>query len=407
MNLNIALNTIIYIMVFLFPGVLFRRFYYLGNDKNQFNHGHLLERFLITILLSVFVLASFFMVNNYMSKSYEISLVFNYSYQDFICLFSNLTSSIIPPIFNSFSKFESFIKTFGLLYLYSAFIGWVSYNTVKFLHLDNWISALRFSNEWQYLLTLPKRKVIKRRPFQKLNAQVDLLTHGKDGEVLYQGFYHKLVLNKDHEIDSIVLTNPKKFIEIDKTQENQRKIQDIEESIKRKEYTYYRYRDYKNKIIYKKHINSHSFVVSKKDIININLLYIKDINTTKKKGSSFTLLGWMNILKILRFLALATALVFLFVDFESQYFNTFWKKILFLFITLIELWLLNNIVNSILKTVYLKDANKNNQILIAFCFMVAFGSFYLNVFISLHLIWCIVIWISVLVGTSIIFNQKK
>lgn len=44
MDINIALSTIVYISIFLFPGILFRKFLFIGVDNKQFYTGHLFER---------------------------------------------------------------------------------------------------------------------------------------------------------------------------------------------------------------------------------------------------------------------------------------------------------------------------------------------------------------------------
>ena len=44
MEFNIALNTIVYLMVFIFPGMIFRKFYYIREYSKEFDKGNLFER---------------------------------------------------------------------------------------------------------------------------------------------------------------------------------------------------------------------------------------------------------------------------------------------------------------------------------------------------------------------------
>lgn len=393
MNLNIALNTIIYIMVFLFPGVLFRKFYFLESNKSQFAQGHLLERFLLTILLSIFCLSTFFLFDFGVTYCFDASLVIDFGYDDFKGIFSKLSKNEIPANFDNKNTFLHFIATFAIIYLFSGFLGWLLYHIVKVLHLDNFLSVLRFNNEWDYLFTLPKRSVIKRKPLQRMKVQLDILTKCGDKETLYQGMYHNLIFNKDNEIDSIVLTSASKFIEISKEEDNKNKIEDIDESINRKEFLYFLYRDYKNKIIYKKHIQSHSFLISKKDIVNINLLYIKGskIKTEieERINKSKNVFYIYRLLNILKFLVPAIMFTLLFVDLKYLFLDTFWKKVYFFIITLGELYLILNMVMYWLRVYYVKEIKKSNLTGVLLAFMIALGTFYLNAF-DIISIWLVI-----------------
>lgn len=396
-------------MVFLFPGVLFRKFYFLDKNKNQFTHGHLLERFLLTILLSIFCLSSFFLFDFFCRNFLDTPLVLDLGYDDFKNIFSNLSKNEIPSNFSDKNTFIHFIFMFALLYAFSSLLGCFLYHLVRVLHLDNFLSVLRFNNEWDYLFTLPKRSVVERRPLERMKVQLDILTKCGEKETLYQGMYHNLIFNKDNEVDSITLTNVSKFIEISKVDENLNKIEDIDESINRKEFLYSLYRNYKNKIIYKKHIQSHTFLISKKDIVNINLLYIKgvkilnetDIFLVKHKRAVYV----YRLLNILKILFPALMVVLLFVDVKTPYLDSFWNKMKLFIVTIGELYLLLNLFLYWLRAYYLKDINRSNLGGALLGLIIVLGVQYFAVFNILYFWGTILISIIGLVFLSFFLNK--
>jgi len=398
-------------MVFLFPGVLFRKFYFLGNNKSQFTHGHLLERFLIIILMSILCISCFSLFDFFCRKYFNTSLILDLGYEDLENIFSNLSKNEIPNNFKEKDIFIPFILMFALLYAFSSFLGWFLYHFVRVLHLDNFISVLRFNNEWDYLFTLPNRSVVARKPLQRMKVQLDVLTKCGEKDVLYQGMYHNLIFNKDNEIDCITLTNVSKFIEIAKVDENFKKIEDINESINNNEYLYSLYRDYKNKVIFKKHIQSHIFLISKKDIYNINLLYIKGVKVTNteseylsKQNLAIIIIRILNILKVL---FPAMMIVLLFVDIDIEYLDTFWKKITLFVVTLGELYLLLNLILYWLRSKYLKIIKTSKFGWAIIIFMILLGAQYLSIFNILSAWFTISIFIIGFIVTPFLLTKNK
>ena len=62
MEFNIALNTIVYLVVFIFPGIIFRKFYYIREYSKEFDKGNLFERSVFTVLTSVIILALSYLI---------------------------------------------------------------------------------------------------------------------------------------------------------------------------------------------------------------------------------------------------------------------------------------------------------------------------------------------------------
>ena len=93
MNINIAFSTIIYIMVFLFPGILFRRAFFSGDFNKQFESGNAFERILWNMLVSMIMLVMHSLsIQTYNSIFYNV-IDFGLKNEDiadtFICLYEN------------------------------------------------------------------------------------------------------------------------------------------------------------------------------------------------------------------------------------------------------------------------------------------------------------------------------
>ncbi|MBW3519493.1 hypothetical protein [Flavobacterium sp. NKUCC04_CG] len=397
MNLNIALNTIIYIMVFLFPGVIFRRFYFLDSNKSQFSHGHLLERFLMIILSSIFCLIITFVLGFVLGEYFGLRFINNISYEDFKELFKSLAKNELPVFFDQKENFRDFSILFISTYIFSGLIGWVFYVIVKAFRVDDVFLVLRFNNEWDYLFKVPKKNLVKRKPFQKLNVSLDILTKGQNQEVLYQGFLYKLLYNKDNELDSIAISNVSRFIEIDRIPENENKITDIQDSIAKKEYKFSLYKKFQNKIIFKKHIESDIFVIDKKDIINYNLIFVKDLNFAFFQKKWLILI--IRTFIILSLLIVPTLIIFIFVESSSEYFESIWKRIVFALLSITQLIATIGVVSSLVK--------KEDGVLIlkSVCLFLFFGVFYLSFFSIVP--WYVVIGLSISILIVIGILERK
>ena len=80
MEFNIALNTIVYITIFIFPGIIFRKFYYIREYSKEFDKGNLFERFVGTIFASVIILCISFLGYNFIIDTLQKELLPHISY---------------------------------------------------------------------------------------------------------------------------------------------------------------------------------------------------------------------------------------------------------------------------------------------------------------------------------------
>jgi len=120
----------------------------------------------------------------------------------------------LPTVIESFSKypFES-VKYFIILYVFSALAGYFGHFSIRYLHLDWRFEAMRFRNEWWYLLKgeimhfpevqreLPEKISID----SKIETYVTAVVEQAKESYLYQGVLYDFCFDSIGNLDRIFL----------------------------------------------------------------------------------------------------------------------------------------------------------------------------------------------------------
>jgi hypothetical protein len=142
---ELALSSIFLIVVVLFPGLIFRRFYYSGKFTKQFLKGEWSERIVTSIFWGIF--------------SQLITLLF-ISYIPWVRtnFLNKETLEILENISKRNIQIEQDQTIFIFILLYIIFsnviagvLGWFLFELVCLLKIDVKISALQYSNQWHYI----------------------------------------------------------------------------------------------------------------------------------------------------------------------------------------------------------------------------------------------------------------
>lgn len=142
---ELALSSIFLIVVVLFPGLIFRRFYYSGKFTKQFLKGEWSERIVTSIFWGIF--------------SQLITLLF-ISYIPWVRtnFLNEQTLEILENISKRNIQIEQDQTIFIFILLYIIFsnviagvLGWFLFELVCLLKIDVKISALQYSNQWHYI----------------------------------------------------------------------------------------------------------------------------------------------------------------------------------------------------------------------------------------------------------------
>ncbi len=210
MELRIAFSTILIIVLILFPGMVFRRFYYQKNFLKQFKSGLFNDRLISNtfwgIVIQIFTLLFFFYTT---SESYS-------EVQDYIktIVFNS------PENLSARNRFQMNIESstlWGLLLYISVslaiagLLGWVFHRTIRIFSLDHRFPVLKYSNNWHYLLRgedfIRKSKNKNEEYFNtKVNA---LVTINEKLEVLYTGTLEDYSSNPQGDLEYLTLTEVK------------------------------------------------------------------------------------------------------------------------------------------------------------------------------------------------------
>lgn len=139
---EIALNSILIIVALLFPGLIFRRFFYAGKFAKQFSKGEWSERIVISVfwgvltqLLTILIFSYLPWVDNLLKK------------QEFPELTIYNFSSVISQNREIFVLLLSYILFSNII---SGIIGYVGFKVIRIFRLDIHFPILQFSNSWHY-----------------------------------------------------------------------------------------------------------------------------------------------------------------------------------------------------------------------------------------------------------------
>lgn len=311
MEFNIAFNSIFYISIFIFPGILLRRFFFSGEFNKEFSQGNLLERFLWTVFSSIFSLffcAIFFFAIRYVFGKKLLPAI---SYETIKEVFDLLGSNEIPEKSRFLEIYLQFLILLVGIYFMSILVGFIGKYVVIKLNTSNIFSALKYRNYWYYFM---RGKIEMSDKSNKRYWYTDAVVLVSIGEstTLYSGKIIDYFINPiSNELESIFLEGTKRY-----------KVR------KRK----------KPKII---DIPGNVFSISSKDIINLNLTYVyRDLKISKLR-----IFSWQ-IIQLIYYIITTLIISFIWIeDIGFFYFKNLVYKILFALVT----WLIIVQLKSIFK----------------------------------------------------------
>ncbi len=349
MNFTIALNTIIYLMVFIFPGILFRKFYFRGDFTRQFDQGNLLERFIWTLLFSILSLILCFFFIDFMGFCFNVKFLDSISYKTVKEIFDSLSSNKLPEEEIFGKSAVEFLYLILAIYILSSVLGFVLYNLIRILNLDKKFSIFTFSNYWHYLTTANERNgVFKSR--SKYFTLADILISGKNGDELISGTLYKYHINNDNKLECIVLTQAYKYKKIEKAD-----AAEALTSIAKNEGIYEIHKETSTHYIFKRFISGNLLTIFNENIQNINLTYVRQINNSNNLIIFKKYLYW--IINVLYYLSILIIFFIPWIDLAHVDLNSIPKKIVFLVFTYMFLTSWVGYINQLLGV---RTSNKNS-----------------------------------------------
>lgn len=192
---EVALSSILLIVVVLFPGLIFRRFYYWSKFTKQFVKGEWSERIVTSIFWGIFSQMITLLLISYILPILQIKLL----EKDIVE--NDIIEKIRTFSFATIDIEKDRILLFFILgyilfsILVAGLLGLILHKFVRWFGIDVKIEAFRYSNQWHYIFQgeVPKSKKKVLFPW----VDVTLITQQEDGkQKMIQGVL------KDYQINA-------------------------------------------------------------------------------------------------------------------------------------------------------------------------------------------------------------
>lgn len=387
-------------MVFLFPGVLFRRAFFSGKFKNHFDAGNPFERLLWNILFSVLSITSFsaiiILFNIYSPFKFEFELKTEQILDTFICIYENK----FPTAFSSVEYISNSVKLLFSLYSYSILIGYFLNKFIFYLSLEKRFSILKFQNNWDYLTNSNKQNNSSHSIGDLYYTKVDVKASNQE---LFTGKLHDILYDKEGRIEAITIQEAYKFYKC-KINKHKDKIDDIKRIATEDDPYIIIHSETNSDFVYRKRIKGNLFTIFNNDIENISITYIKisdfyeKFQKNLKKAFSISLL-------VISILSISYAIW----DFQLFEFKNYARRIAFCIISplvfALSILLLSTLFNiKLLKAEFKKYINEvKDTIVILIVFLIP----YLYVFNVLRTLYIGLIFLVYFMLCGALLSNKK
>lgn len=201
MGFNLALNTIIYIMVFLFPGVIFRRTFFSGEIQSKHDAGAPIEKILWSMLWSlicIFLFYKFIYTINVLTPS-NIQII---SHNDVINNLIEINDNKHPSIVDQHFLLNLAAKTLIYLLAFSTILGITLNLIVCNIGLVKAFNFLKHQSYWDALSTSKKKYNNLHAIFGKHTTYLKIKL--ESGKVI-SGIFKKFFFDKDNKLETIVI----------------------------------------------------------------------------------------------------------------------------------------------------------------------------------------------------------
>lgn len=387
-------------MVFLFPGILFRRAFFSGNYNKHFDSGNSFERLLWNMLASILMLASFCIFLHLFNVYSPLKLHFNLKVDDitdtFMCMYENK----LPTIFSSEKQIIHTANLLFSLYFFSFTIGIFLNKIVFFLGLEKRFTALQFQNRWHYLTNSTKQNNLNHSIGDIFYTKVDL-KNSKDE--LFTGKLHDILHDKEGKVEAITIQEAYKFYKLDVKTENS-KINLIKKEINEHNPQLILHAETVDLFVYRKRIKGDLFTIFNNDLENISITYIKISNFYRKFHKYLKI-----VFSIIMLVAAIFSLSYSIWDFQLFAFESYYKRLLFCIISPFVLGVALLTILSIFKLELFRDQKKRyfQEILHAILILTLLSIPYLYTFNIVKGFYAVLIFIVFMIVISMILPQKQ
>ena len=324
---QIALNTVISVMMAIFPGFLFRKCYYRGEFTKQFSQSNELDKLLWNVFFSgISIGITFFSIYFFKSVT-KFELLNSLSYDTIQQIVTPISKNEVPNKDLIYKTYKDLLIIITLIYSFSCFFGLVLHWLVRSLKLDVYSPLLRFKNYWHYYIH--GGRILYSSPTSNVTPAftvADILCEIAGETKLYKGIISQYTISKDdNNLENIFLTDARVL----KQNKNE-----FGETIS----------------VTLRPIPGAAFCIPYKAVANMNLVYVYEEDKKRHLHKVF-----VPIINIVFFLSLTFIIASLWFDLSAIGVIGWWRKICYLF------WSFVGLAN-IRLLIYKKDRVKNEWI---------------------------------------------
>ena len=261
--MNIALATLT-LLIILYPGFLFRRFYYTGEFSKEYFKQSVPDLIFSSILPGFFIHFIGYLL--FIKGRGEIDVV------TIGTLLSGTSDSTkVTEAFKTVYQKAPFVTGYFLgVSLVGMAAGFATKLIVRKLKLDRKVKLFRFQNEWHYIFTgeildFPK---VPGKAEDIDCSYVDALVKTGEGTVIYTGLLADYILTNEGGIDRIYLTDVKRRFFKDDLTHRAEQPAELDEATNDSRYYY---------------LPGRFFIISYSQIINLHVTYYKVTPNQKLK----------------------------------------------------------------------------------------------------------------------------
>ncbi|MDN3550721.1 hypothetical protein [Mucilaginibacter aquaedulcis] len=204
-----TISSIIIIVWLIFPGVVFKRFYFQGQFAKQFGVGLFADRLITSIFWGIIV-----QIITFLFYSRSFGFTFTGIKGKINTIYTNIASNKMPDI--TYQHLTYILGYLACLIFVAFFLGSFFHFLIRILKIDVKVPVFRFSNHWNYYF---RGEIVSMREFKSLNkgkwlsTMVDVVIEdGSEKNKMVSGFLTQHTISqKTGDLETIYLTGAKRY----------------------------------------------------------------------------------------------------------------------------------------------------------------------------------------------------
>jgi len=204
-----TISSIIIIVWLIFPGVVFKRFYFQGQFAKQFGLGLFADRLITSIFWGIIV-----QIITFLFYSRSFGFTFTGIKNKIDRVYESIASNKMPNI--TYEHLTYLLGYLACLILIAFILGSIFHHVIRFFKIDLKVPVFRFANHWNYYF---RGEIISMREFKSLNkgkwlsTMVDVLIEdGSEKNKMVSGFLTQHTISqKTGDLETIYLTGAKRY----------------------------------------------------------------------------------------------------------------------------------------------------------------------------------------------------